>query len=219
MRKEKGFSMLETIVVTGVVLVASAAAVPSIVMTSKQYQLKAAAQTVDQALQAAKYDAIRQNLSKTVIFDLANNSIIMSNGNVIKLPAGVTFTGPESTTAPSMIVNGAAAATTANLTAQESNSKLACSFPVIATNSNQRKATFTSRGIPDVTPGAFNWVYLKNGNSERAAVVLSSAGSTARYTKMENSGWRGSSSTGTANDDCDSSNSGSGNSGSNNSGS
>lgn len=200
-RKEKGFSMLETLVVSGVVLVASAATVPSIVMTSKQYKLKAAAQTIDQALQAAKYDAIRQNLSRTVVFDLANNSVIMSNGTEIKLPAGITFTGPENTSAPSMIVSGAAAATAANLAAQEDDSKEACSFPVDTTNSNKRRATFTSRGVPDVTPGAFNWVYLKNGNSERAAVVLSSAGSTARFTKMEHSGWKGSSSTGSSSDD------------------
>ena len=193
MRKEKGFSLLETMVVSGVVLVASAATLPSIVKTSKQYQLKAATQQIDQALQAAKYDAIRENTSKSVYFDLTNNRFTMSNGTVIQLPDGITFSGPGSTSAPSMIVNGAAAGTAAELATQQSNSKMSCSFPVDPTSSNKRMATFTPRGVPSVEPGAFNWVYLKNGDSEMSAITLSSAGSTASFNKMAHSSWKSSS--------------------------
>jgi type II secretory pathway pseudopilin PulG len=196
MRKEKGFSMLETIVVAGVVMVASAAAAPGIITASRQYQLKATAMKIDQALQAARYDAIRQNLPKTVTFNLATNQLIMSNNQVIQLPSGVTFATLGSTVnAPALVSTSAATATAANLPAQESNCKASCSFPAGA-NSNIRVATFTSRGIPSVAPGAFNWVYLKNTTTNELAVVtLSSTGSTAMLSKMYQSGWKGSTST------------------------
>jgi type II secretory pathway pseudopilin PulG len=218
MRKEKGFSMLETIVVSGIVLVASAATIPSIVNASKQYQLKSVTQQINQALLTAKYDAIRQNKSMSVSFDVANNKLTTSDGKIINLPAGVTFSGPDVSSAPGMIVNGASA----QLATQESNNKMACSFPVDSVNANIRKATFTSRGVPKVEPGELNWVYLKNANGEMAAVTLSSAGSTSSFSKMSNSGWKGSSSTGCSYDDNDSTNnsrSGSSNSGSGSSGS
>ena len=221
MRKEKGFSMLETIVVSGIVLVASAATIPSIVNASKQYQLKSVTQEINQALLTAKYDAIRQNKSMSVSFDVANNKLTTSDGKVINLPAGVTFAGPDVSSAPSLIANGAAA----QLATQQSNNKMACSFPVDSANANIRKATFTSRGVPKVEPGELNWVYLKNANGEMSAVTLSSAGSTSSFSKMTNSGWKGSSSTGCSYDDNDATNnsgsgrSGSGRSGSSNSGS
>ncbi len=219
MRKEKGFSMLETIVVSGVVLVAGAAAIPSVVSTSKQYQLKSVSQQVNQTLQTAKYDAIRDNAENSVYVDLANNRITTKTGKVlVQLPAGITFQGPDNSSAPTLIANGAAAGATAQLASQESNSKSACSFPVnraTPANTNLREIIFTSRGVPKVDPGTFNWVYLRNSSGEMAAITLSSAGSTASFSKMSNSGWKGSSSTGRAYDDNDSTNnSGSGNSGS-----
>ncbi len=190
MRRENGFSLLEAMVISGVVLVVSAIAAPSIINTSRQYQLKATARQIDQVLQAAKYDAIRENLSKSVTFNLSTNRLTMSNGQVIQLPSGVTFSSLESSeTAPAIIVAGAAAP----LASQQPNSKVSCSFPV-GSNTYERTATFTSRGLPNVEPGAFNWVYLKNIKGELAAVTLSSAGSTATFDKMYRSEWKGSSS-------------------------
>jgi type II secretory pathway pseudopilin PulG len=195
-RKEKGFSMLETIMVSGVVLVACASTAPSLVKASRAQKLNSAAQQISQSLQAAKYDAIRKNVSQAVIFNVANNSLQISDPTpteptrvktILTLPAGVTFSGcqaPPSTVSSSVLQAGTLTGQS-GLSGQSSNSQAAVSFPA-------GKAEFNSRGIPTVQPGAVNWVYLKNTDGEMAVITLTSAGSTGTM-KMQNGStvWKG----------------------------
>ena len=187
MRKEKGFSLLETMVVSGVVLVASAAAAPSVIKASRQYQLNSTAQQINQALQTAKFDAIRTNSSKTVIFNAATNKLTLCNGREVQLPSGVTFSNlPSSMEAPQSVKTAAEN----GITGQTTNEKAWGSFPVGA-NSNIVVATFNSRGIPNVTPGTYNWVNLTNSDGKRVMVTLSSAGSTRTLARTVDEKWKG----------------------------
>ncbi len=207
MRKDEGFSLLETIIISAVVMVAGAATIPSVINASKQYQLNATAQQINQAIQSAKYDAIRTNSSRTISFDLSTNRLTVSNGTVIQLPSGITFSSlPEGVTPPQSVIDGAANApkvvngVTVGITGQASDSKTSCSFPSSSTATTTKLATFTSRGIPDVQPGAYNWVYLKNSKDERVVVTLSSAGSTRSLVRTSDAHWKGTTDSGSIDD-------------------
>jgi type II secretory pathway pseudopilin PulG len=116
MRKEKGFSMLETVVVSGIVLLASAISVPSIIKANKTYNLNSAASGVALSLQKARLEAIRNNASSTVVIDtglgtIVNNQTVVIAGaptvktSTIFLPQGVEFKNlPETISAPPMVV-------------------------------------------------------------------------------------------------------------------
>ena len=196
MKKEKGFSMLELIAVSSMVLVAAVATAPSLVKASRAYKLNAASQQISQALQAAKYDAIRKNVSQSVIFNVANNSLQVSDPTptnpanvktILTLPAGVTFsecTTPPPTITTAVLKSGSLSGGN-GLSGQSSNHQSAVSFP----NST---ASFNSKGIPNVQPGAFNWVYLASTGGEMAVVTLSSAGCTSTMKKTYG-GWKGTS--------------------------
>ena len=187
MRKEKGFSLLETIVVSGVIMVASAATVPSIMNATRQYKLNSTAQQINQALQAAKFDAIRTNTTKTVKFDAASNKLTLCNGTEVQLPTGVVFSPlPDGVVAPQSVIT----ATGNGISGQTTNSKVWCSFPS-GTVSTTKIATFNSRGIPNVEPGAYNWVNLVNSDGKRMAITLSSAGSTRTLTRTTDAKWKG----------------------------
>jgi prepilin-type N-terminal cleavage/methylation domain-containing protein len=214
MKTEQGFSALEMVAVAGIIGVAAAIAAPSVIKSNRSYKLEAAAQQVAQAFQSAKYEAIRNNASQTVLIDQANNTITI-NGNTIQLPAGVTFqTQQSSTDVPTEIRAAALNGETGTIAGQTSNEKVAVSFPM-RTSDNKYVATFNSRGMPNVTPGAVNWIYLVNPDGEKVAITLSSAGSTNTWRKKGDTNWKDSS--GNVDSGCNSgsgsSNSGSGNSG------
>ncbi len=195
MRKEKGFSLLETMVVSGVVLVASAAAAPSVMKASRQYQLNSTAQQINQALQTAKFDAIRTNSSKTVKFNSSTNKLTLCNGTEVQLPSGVTFSNlPSDIDAPQSVMTA-----TASGVAGTTNNKAWGSFP-IGTISSIVVATFNSRGIPNVQPGTYNWINIKNSDGKRAMVTLSSAGSTRTLARTTDAKWKGTSDGGSIDD-------------------
>ena len=185
MKKEQGFTAFEMVTVTAMVAVAVAAASPSIIKANRSYKLNAATQEVTQAFQSARYEAIRNNSSQTVLIDKANSTITI-NGRTIKLPEGVSFqTQVSSTDLPNEIKN----ATVSGVPGQESNEKSAVSFPYSSTD-GKYVATFISRGMPNVQPGAVNWLYLVNSDGEKVAITLSSAGSTNAWRKKDSGSWK-----------------------------
>ena len=189
MKTERGFSALEMIAVAGIVGVAAAVATPSIIKTNRSYKLNEAAQQVAQAFQSAKYEAIRNNASQTVLIDQANSTITI-NGYTIKLPTGVTFqTQQSSTDVPEVIKTAAQNGEAGTVQGQTTNVKVAVSFP-LRTSDNKYVATFNSRGMPNVNPGTLNWVYLVNSEGERAAITVSSAGSTNTWRKKGSEEWK-----------------------------
>ena len=210
MKKERGFSAFEMLTVTGIVALSAGMAAPSVIKANRSYQLSAAAQQVSQAFQSAKFEALRNNTSQTVLIDPVANTVTI-NGRTINLPTGVTFQSQQSSTEiPDVIKN--AASNGANISGQQSDEKMMVSFPKRASD-NKYEATFNSRGMPNVQPGAVNWIYLVNSNGERVAITLSSAGSTNTWRKKDENVWKDSAGNSGGGSGCNSG------SGSNNSGS
>ncbi len=187
MKRERGFSAFEMVAVAGMVGICAAAAAPSVIKANRSYQLNSAAQQVSQAFQSAKFEALRNNSSQTVLIDPVANTVTI-NGRAINLPAGVTFQTQQSSTAIPSVIRSAAA-NSATISGQESNDKKSVSFPLRAAD-NKYVATFNSKGMPNVQPGAVNWIYLVNSNGERVAITLSSAGSTNTWRKNGTEAWK-----------------------------
>jgi Tfp pilus assembly protein FimT len=172
MRNAKGFSLLELVVVLGIVMTICAVSVPSLIKANRGYQLQSSARGIAQAFQAAKFKAIGTNSSKTVSINTATNSFVSSTGTTTALPANVKFEAlPNSMTSPA-IIQTACGNTLAD---QKTDAKLATSMEVGATP-DQFEVSFSSKGIPEVEPGVVNWLYLSNQDGERVAVILTSAG-------------------------------------------
>ncbi len=178
MKHEHGFSMLEIMMVVTIVGVMSAAATPSLTRALRSYRLSAGAQQIAEAIQTAKLRAVSTNQAQSVFFDTAsnNNTIAVANSaTAISLPPGIQFVTP--TVAPPTVIHDAAATLIPN---QQSDQYAAVSFPVFpvgSTTSTVRAVSFNWRGLPAVSPGAVNWIYLTNAQGELIAVTLSSAGS------------------------------------------
>ncbi len=184
MRNAKGFSLLELMIVLGIVMVVSAISVPSLIKASRGYQLQSSAREIAQALQSAKFKAIGANTSKTVSINTATNSFVNSTGTTTALPANVKFEAlPGSMTSPAIIQTACGN----SLPEQKNDAKLATSLKAGATP-NQYEVSFSSKGIPEVEPGVVNWLYLSNQDGERVAVILTSAGG-VEVKKLRNGVW------------------------------
>ncbi|MBS1809413.1 MAG: hypothetical protein JST84_14740 [Acidobacteria bacterium] len=191
MKKEQGYTAFEMLTATAVIGVAVAAATPSVIKANRSYKLNAATQEVTQAFQSAKYEAIRNNSSQTVLIDKTNNTITI-NGRTIRLPEGVSFQTQSSSDIPDEIKSAAVNGGNGTVSGQESNEKLAVSFPYRESD-GKYVATFNSRGMPSVQPGTVNWLYLVNPDGEKVAITLSSAGSTNTWRKNGSDSWKDSS--------------------------
>ncbi|HZS05862.1 MAG TPA: type II secretion system protein [Blastocatellia bacterium] len=174
MRKQRGFSMLEVITVAAVIGTAVAVSAPSLTRAMRSYRLSAGAQQIAGAIQTAKLRAIGANQSQSIFFDTTNNTIAVANAaTVVSLPSGIQFVTPT-VDAPPMVAT--AITNAASIPNQQSDPHAAVSFPV-GSPTTVREAVFNWRGLPAVSPGAVNWVYLTNTQGELMAVTLSSAGS------------------------------------------
>lgn len=72
MRKSKGFSLTELLIVVAIISILTAVSVPSIWRTVKTYRLQGHARGVSDLLQRARYEAIKRN--KTIAARLLNGS-------------------------------------------------------------------------------------------------------------------------------------------------
>lgn len=179
-RYSRGLTMLELGVVMGIIGVASAILAPNMLKAMRTYRLNGAAQQVADAFSTAKFTAVRANTTQSVFFNTTTNAIAVGQttaATAIPLPAGITFvTTASAVGAPSL---AATAITNAgSITGQPTDPHLSVSFPAVTGQTNFKQAGFTSRGLPNVTPGAVNWVYLTNTQNEMIAITITSAGST-----------------------------------------
>jgi prepilin-type N-terminal cleavage/methylation domain-containing protein len=67
-RTQRGFSLLELLIVVGIVLVIAAMSTPSVLNTVRRYQLEAATRSVSSVLMRARYEAIRLNRGVSTIY-------------------------------------------------------------------------------------------------------------------------------------------------------
>lgn len=188
-KKERGFSAVETMVVTGVMMVSMAIAAPNFMSTIRAQRLSVGAQQISQSLQAVKFDAVRTNSTAQVQVDMATNTVKTGAGGFLPLPSGIRFATDSEITALtqeasntiSIVYSATKNATSINGSEtieekkQESNRGKGTSYKLVS--GSTYKTSFTSRGIPYVVPGAVNWVYLTNGTGEFRAITVTSAGS------------------------------------------
>ncbi len=111
MRKDKGFTLLEVIVVIAIIGIVSAIAIPNYMSWVSDMRMKAAVRDLKSDMNTAKLRAIRENASVSMVFQTATSSyeIFVDNGagggvannwvrdggeirlNLATLPAGVTL--------------------------------------------------------------------------------------------------------------------------------
>lgn len=95
---ERGFSMIELLVVTGIILLVAAVATPTIMRSIMTYRIGGAATDVSNMLQLTRYEAIRRNTNITcraeqaegtwaVWVDMDNDTRRDPNEAVILMPA------------------------------------------------------------------------------------------------------------------------------------
>jgi len=75
MRKDSGFTLLELMVVIGIVGILSAVAIPSYFQWLPRHRVGSAARTVMSTLEFARINAVKTNADVDVIFDWANESL------------------------------------------------------------------------------------------------------------------------------------------------
>ena len=88
---DRGFSVIEILIVLAVVIVLVAISVPSIMNWVAQYRLGIGAQQVADSLQSAKMQAVSKTRRRELLFDVAGNRLGIEGATLVELPAGVAF--------------------------------------------------------------------------------------------------------------------------------
>lgn len=186
MQTEPGFSSAELLVVGAIIGLSVTIATPGVLGTMRTERLNTAARQMAQALEAARYEAMRTNNRTQVQFDANSKTyriITWSGttpvlGNTFALPPEITFADlPENMTVPAVV--SIAAAKADSIPGQEANARKMISFPG---SSGIHTATFNAKGMPgkitggQVEPGTVNWLYLTNSQGERVMLSVTSEG-------------------------------------------
>lgn len=97
--KQKGFSLVELMVVVAVMVIMGLVAVPSLVTTYPTYKLKKTSRDLCSNMRKARSLAIKQNREIIMEFDTAENKYSIDGGTPIALEGGI-FYGPGNATTP-----------------------------------------------------------------------------------------------------------------------
>lgn len=169
LRRETGFTVVETTLVVLAAGIIMAVAVPSFTAAMRRYRLNSAARQMSDMIQRARMQAISDSRRSSIVADATGRRIGLISYNAdgtvnteqyIPLPDGVAFGRPAGNSAPT-----AGAPTDADV-----------SFPAKEGADGSYQLDFNSRGFPVLAvAGAINSIYLTNGVSSRA-VTLNSVG-------------------------------------------
>lgn len=75
MRKESGFTMIELIVVVAIVATLTAIAIPNYISWLPGHRLRSATDDLNLSYQLARLQAVRENVSASIIFHAGSNSV------------------------------------------------------------------------------------------------------------------------------------------------
>jgi general secretion pathway protein H len=156
---QRGYSLVELLVVILVIAILAAVSIPSINRWIKIYRLGTASQQVSDGLQATKMRAVAKTRRRELLFDVAGNRVGHEGGTLVPLPPGVAFSTGEAYVPPESGVSIDEPVT----------------FPPAGSASELRAAAFTGKGLPDADPGETFAVYLSNDVGTRV-VTMTSAG-------------------------------------------
>jgi len=187
-RKERGFTILELVVVVSVIMVVSAVAMPSFLQAFRTYQLDDAANQVASVLKFTRYEAIRLNVTAAAplrartLQTAAGTNIYTDNNNSSTLQVTerqVLFSRNVNLVAAGVPPNTAGLAAAIGVAA----------FTNVALNGGS--IAFDQRGA--VAPAAVNVLYVGNTQlpilGNRAVVVLPS-GSVQIWSTDAAGNWR-----------------------------
>lgn len=160
MKRDSGFTLAELMVVTSIIAIMSAVAIPSLISWLPNYRLSSAAREVLSAIELARLTAVRENASVAVAFTPGNAAyrLYVDNGEGGGAANDLTQNGSERT-----LRNG------------QMPSSIAMSSAAFGASSSFR---FNGIGLPfrsDGSPGG-GAVVLTNSKGKTLTIALSSAG-------------------------------------------
>jgi prepilin-type N-terminal cleavage/methylation domain-containing protein len=105
MRRAAGFTLVEILMVVGLVAVLAAVTVPLVAGAMDRYYILSAGQQVASTIRAARFQAVARNQTLDVVFDLAAGEYqvfedggVTAVGTAQQLPRGIGFGGESATT-------------------------------------------------------------------------------------------------------------------------
>ncbi|MGA3084479.1 MAG: GspH/FimT family protein [Thermodesulfobacteriota bacterium] len=154
---QKGFSLLEVLIVIGIIVIISAIAVPNMAVMMKSYRLNSAANEMASVMQLARMTAIGQNANSVLTFNTGNQtySAFSDNGN----GGGTINDGIQTGTEPTIKMVNIASAYSGEVT--------------FSTPSFGATLTFNSQGSCNPS----GTVSLQNSIGKVIQVIISSSGS------------------------------------------
>ena len=182
MKNSKGFTLIEVLIVIGVIGILSAIAIPTISSWLPNYRLKAAARDVYSTMQKARMLAVKMNNNTAVVFDPGNNKYELCDDWVAGVCAGSVQITDFSSIGSGVGYGHGEAPDQANASAT--------AFPLspddnVSYASPDNVAVFNSRGF-----GSAGYVYLDHQKNTTTYAVSSLSSGVVRILKWQGGGWK-----------------------------
>jgi prepilin-type N-terminal cleavage/methylation domain-containing protein len=182
--KQQGFSLIEVVIVMGIIVAMTAAIIPNINSSIQNYRLYASAQEIASQLQSARLRAVRGNATCTFLMSASGRrfGIDMDGDGSISSSADVVLGINNNVSFSDLSTPPIASATTLS-----SGTKTGIGFTPRGT-----LTAVASSGLPDYNPAnlaASGYaIYLSNTRNHFAAITVSPLGRVRTWTSTSASG-------------------------------